>query len=435
MDRSTGDSITPLSIKEVVSLYNYRQLWSAQIVSNFGDALTILTLILLINEISGGSATAIAGLFIAVGIPAATISLVAGALVDRLPKKPVLIWSDLLTAILVVGYILFALLGGQNIFVLYSLAFVHASINAFFSPAKGALIPQIVPENGLMSANSLSQMTRVIAGVLGTAAAGLVVGLTGLYWLAFLLDIVTFLVSIFFISRVRFKEPLDAADNEIGLGERFGSVGADLRSGFGLLLQRRILIGCLIGFAFAMLGLGAVNVLLPPFIINDLQISEAWFGLVELFQSVGMVLSGILVGQLAARFKETRIATVALFIVGIAILFFVTVSSVIHLFPILFTVGLVMTPLQAAATTLLQTNTPREMMGRVSGALNAVIQIASLTSMFAAGILADWIGLRTVFVVGGLVVCGAAVMMGLIFWSSPVDAVELDTQEVEAPAV
>lgn len=432
MDRSTGDSSTPLSIQEVVSLTDFRQLWSAQIVSNFGDALTILTLILLINEISGGSATAIAGLFIAVGIPSATISLVAGALVDRLPKKPVLIWSDLLTAILVIGYLLFAFLGGQNIFLLYGLAFVHASINAFFSPAKGALIPQIVPENGLMSANSLSQMTRVLAGVLGTAAAGLVVGLTNLYWPAFLLDIVTFLVSIFFISRIRFKEPIDTANREIGLGARFGNVGNDLRAGFSILLQRRVLVGCLIGFAFTMLGLGAVNVLLPPFIINDLQISEAWFGLVELSQSVGMVLSGVLVGQLAARFKETRIATVALFIVGIATLFFVTVSAVSHLFPILFTVGLAITPLQAAATTLLQTNTPREMLGRVSGALNAVIQIASLTSMFAAGYLADLIGMRTVFVVSGLLVCGAAGTMGLIFLSSPVESV---TEEVEVPAV
>ena len=78
-DPMMGDEVEPLSIPEILKIANYRWLWLGQIVSNFGDSLTHFGLILLVNEMTGGSTKAIAGLLIALGLPMATIGLLAGA--------------------------------------------------------------------------------------------------------------------------------------------------------------------------------------------------------------------------------------------------------------------------------------------------------------------------------------------------------------------
>lgn len=413
MTQQAGGVSAPLSLKDVLSLFDFRQLWYGQLISNFGDALTALALIFLVNNLTDGSASAIAYLMIAIGLPTATLGLFAGALVDRLPKRSVMLWSDATRTLFLCGYLLFVWLGLDNIIWIYLMAFIQASLGAFFNPAKGALIPMIVPENGLVSANSLSQMTTVIVSVLGAGVAGFVIGVYGLFWPVFALDVLTTIFSVFFIWRLVHRE--SSADLPAKSDNLVGTLMTDLKLGLSTLISKRMLVGMLFGLGFSMLALGAVNVLLPLLLINDLMVSEAWFGLVQLFQTLGMVLSGLLVGLLATRLKPAQIATVTLFVIGCGIAFFAGVSQLWQLFAILFVVGLMITPLQAIGMTIVQTNAPQEMMGRVGAALNAVTQIASLFSMFAAGFLADFWGMRTVFAGAGIMVAVVALLMGLIF--------------------
>lgn len=408
-----GDGPTPLSIPDVLKIPNMKWLWLGQIVSNFGDSLTHFGLILLINEMTGGSTESIAGLLIALGLPMATIGLVAGVLVDRFPRRRIMILSDVSRALLVVAFIVYALMGWENIWFLYTVAFLHATVNSFFMPARQAITPNLVPAEGLMAANSLAQISMVIFRVMGTAAAGFLVGVLDAYWAVFTIDAFTFLLSAFFISRIVLSESAKEVVGDYQMQVR--QAISELGEGLDVIRSSRILVGTLVGFAAAMLGIGAINVLLPVIVINELLVSETWFGLLELAQASAMVLSGLLVTGLAARFKPTQITSVALFLTGVISFAFIPLTQLWQLFFILFGFGLIMTPLQASAATILQTSTDEAMLGRVGSVLGAITQVATLISMFAAGLLAEDVGTRNVFLISGILIICASLVMALIY--------------------
>jgi MFS family permease len=247
------DPVRSFGARDLLRLPAYRTIWLAQLVSDVGDGLTNIALLLLVNALTG-STTAIAAMAIALAIPPLTIGLVAGTYVDRWDRRRIMLASDLLRSVLVLG---FAVVGSAGqLPLLYVIAFVQASIGTFFNPARGALIPRIVPTDGLLVANSVSQATRVIAGVGGTALAGGLIGLAGVFWPAFVLDGASFLVSFLLVSR------LPAA---IGVMEAAGrSAGAmglrtSLGEGLRVVTSSRVLWVTMASLSLAMLGLGAIT--------------------------------------------------------------------------------------------------------------------------------------------------------------------------------
>ncbi|NJN44089.1 MAG: MFS transporter [Anaerolineae bacterium] len=177
----------------------------------------------------------------------------------------------------------------------------------------------------------------------------------------------------------------------------------------------RILAGTILALAVTMLGLGAVNILLVPLIVNDLQIPETWFAVVEFAQASAMILSGGLVVALSAKFKPTQILAVSFLGVGLVIGLIAGVTAAWHLILILFAAGWFITPLQASAQTIAQTAVPDEVRGRTGAANNAFLTTANLISMAAAGLLADAVGVRNVFIISGIVVASAGLVAALMF--------------------
>ena len=123
---------------------------------------------LLVNQLTG-STLALAAVAIALAIPPLTIGLVAGTYVDRWDRRRIMLVSDSLRAVVVLGFVVIEP-RPSCMPLLVVLAFVQASIGTFFSPARGALVPRVVPAEGLLAANAITQATRVIAGVVGRAA-------------------------------------------------------------------------------------------------------------------------------------------------------------------------------------------------------------------------------------------------------------------------
>ena len=398
--------ITP---RDLLRIRDFRLLWLGQIVSNFGDALTHLTLILYINRVTGGDAQAIAWLLIALALPTAVLGLIAGVFVDRWNRKQVMIISDSLRVVLTLGFIL--AVATERLWLIYLLALLHATVSAFFAPARGAVIPRVVPKEGLLGANSLSQMSVVLFRVLGTAVAGLLVGTLQTFSIAFIVDALTFIVSALLISQLIIETQKAEAQAPASVTIVF----TQLSEGLGLILRSRILIGVMMAGGVAMLGIGALNVLLAPMIVNDLGLPETWFGVIEFSQVAAMILSGALVTILATKFKPTNLVSGGLFFSGLLILPLAFVSQIWQLFPVLFALGLLATPLNAGVLTLLQTAVSNEHLGRIGGALNAVIQTASLVSMFFAGTLAALAGVRNVFLISGFIVATSGLVAARIF--------------------
>jgi MFS family permease len=150
-----------------------------------------------------------------------------------------------------------------------------------------------------------------------------------------------------------------------------------------------------------------------------MQLPATWFGLVEFAQTAAMVLSGATVAALAVRLKPSTIVSVTLALLGLVIAAMAPAGSIIYLIAILFGAGLLITPLQAAIATITQIAVDDRMRGRVGAALNTLMSTASLVSMALAGVSAQLVGLRNVFVVGGAVVVLAGIASAVVFRSAP----------------
>jgi MFS family permease len=407
MSKASEPTPRALGARDVLRIPAFRRMWLAQAISDMGDGLTMLTLLLLVNQLTG-STLALAAVAIALAVPPLTIGLVAGTYADRLDRRRIMVVSDILRAVVVLGFVL---IGTADLVpLLVVLALVQASIGTFFTPARGALMPRVVPEHGLLAANSITQATRVIAGVIGTALAGLIVGVAGVTWPAFLIDAATFLVSAALVVGL----PRELGRPGSAGAAHGGTMGA-VADGLRLVAGSRVLWTTLLALAISMFGLGAVNVLFLPLVVDVLEVNPVWLGAVELAQSASMILSAGLVAVLAARLRPTTIVTVAILAVGALIALTGLSTSVWHVVVLLFAIGWFITPLQASVVTLMQVGVPDGARGRVMATLQASMSGASVGSMALAGLFGDLLGIREVFLLGGAIVLVGGLLSALLY--------------------
>jgi len=410
---------TPLGNRAVLRLPEFRKLFVAQTISNVGDGMTYMALMLLVNDLTHSTA-ALAVLSIAVAVPSMVGGIVGGAVADRFDRRRIMLASDTVRAVLVLGFTLVAT--ADRLPILYIVAFAQAAIGTLFSPARGAIIPRAVPAEGLMAANGLGQLSRVICSLLGTTVTGLVFAVTGSAAPVFVLDALTFLASVAIVFRVSRTLGTPVHEAHASAGGFASSVTAGLR----VIAASPTLVATLLGLFVAMLGMGAINILFVPFLINVLHESPAWVGPVEGAQTLSMVLASALIGTLAARFSARSMVVGGLAGTGIVIIAFSQVPNVWVLFPLSFLVGWFVTPLNVAVSTIIQTTAADAVRGRVLGALEASMSTATIVSTAAAGVFGAALGIRTVVAIGGALCAAAAVVTWVLFW--------MDRRSAVAPA-
>jgi MFS family permease len=398
-------SISNSRIESPLTNRNFVLLLTAQIISSFGDALTNLTLLILVNKLTGSTA-AIATLSIVVAIPSIVFGLFAGVYVDRFDRKRIMLASDLIRGCLVFGFLFVQ--SKDRLILMYMLTFFQAAVGTFFNPARGALVQQILKPDQYMASNSMSQTGMVLSSVIGGALAGVIVGFTNSFAPAFIVDALTFLVSFLLVLFVRVPkfEPQPSETTE--------SMIAPLLEGLKIISSSKVLLAVLVGGGVTMFGLGASNVLFTPYIINILKIPVTWLGAVNVSETAAMILSGVLVMGFAAKINPSRVISSCLFLLGILVAFNAVVPNVWFFVGINFVIGLVVPPLEASFATLLQGSIANEFMGRVGSGFNIVMNSASLVSMAFSGVLASLIGVRNVFAVSGVIVMVAAVITFLM---------------------
>lgn len=410
---STGEaSPAPLSVRAVLRIRDYRRLFGGQVVSDIGDGITMLLLLLVINDLTGSPA-ALALMAIAEAVPHFTVGLVAGVYVDRWNRRTVMIAADLVRAGILVAIAVTATAGILPL--LYVLAFAQSSASTFFRPARGALLPRIVPDEGLPAANSLAQGSHVIGNVVGAGIAGVIFGTFGSGALGFLIDAGTYLISFVFISRLAPSLGRIAA---VG-AEGHARVGSSLLEGLAIVRGSRALSGSLIAAAVTMLGLGAVNVLFVPLLINDLAVAPTWMAGIEFAQVSAMLLAAGVVPFLARRLAPTTIISLGLAGIGVCIGLLSGVSAVWQVLIVLFAVGWMVTPLQAMLQTIVQITATDATRGRVVSLLQASMSTASVVSMALGGVFAELIGVRSVYLAAAGIVLLAALISVVLFRGIP----------------
>jgi DHA3 family macrolide efflux protein-like MFS transporter len=383
------------SFADVLRNRNFLALWLGQIISQIGDSFTYLALLITVNRLTG-STLAMGVMMISLTLPQLVFSFLAGVVVDRVNRKHVMILSDLLRGLLVLAFL--TVRSAEQVYIFYVVGFLLSSVSIFFAPAKTAMIPRIVQgEDKLLSANALSQIVRVVALLMGPALAGFLIGWAGTS-VAFIVDSLSYLISA--IAIITITTSGQTADEE---RISVSMLGHRLAEGVSYTLHNKTVLGIIVTVLVALLGVGAIEVLFVPYLQGEFGTGPQGLGFVQTAQGIGMLVGSALVGNLAARFRLTRIiaSSVALLGVGLAACGLATQFGLILMAALV--VGLALAPVNAALSTLMQVAVPDEKLGRVSSVADTAMTVSYLVSMGGAAFLAEAFGIRTVLVASGII--------------------------------
>ena len=178
----------------------FRQLWLGQVVSQLGDWFDTIAVMALVLNLTG-SGRDVGLIMVARFLPSVVVGPLAGVVADRFNRRTVMIVSDVLRAVVVLGFLFVR--RPDQIWLIYTLTVLQLAFSTFFEPAKSAAIPSIVAERELVSANAITSVTWSAMLTLGAVAGGLVTGWFGTD-AAFVIDSATYLVSAALVWSVRF---------------------------------------------------------------------------------------------------------------------------------------------------------------------------------------------------------------------------------------
>src|ERR1051325_4496247 len=181
---------------------NYRCTWTGQVVSEIGDYFNNIAVFSLVMQTSG-SGLVVSGVMLARAIPAVLAGPIAGVVLDRFDRKRIMIASDLIRAVVALGFIF--TIGRKDTWLLYLLSALLMFASPFFTSGRAAILPRITTAEELHTANSLTQTTQWTTLTIGTFLAGASVMQFGYAW-AFAGNAVSFLISALCISRLHVEE-------------------------------------------------------------------------------------------------------------------------------------------------------------------------------------------------------------------------------------
>jgi MFS family permease len=394
---------------------NFALLWSGGLISMTGDWMLLVALPIYVYQATG-SALATGAMFAAGLVPNVLFGSVAGVFVDRWDRKRTLVFGNTLLALSVLPLLVVPQTGW--LWVVYAVAFVQSCFGVFNEPAENSLLPALVGDERLVSANSLNATNNNLARLAGPALAGLVVGWFGLVGVV-VVDAASYLVSAALVSLISARSaperpeeapPADAG----GAAAAFSGVWREWAEGLRLVGTGRVLLTVFGVGAVTGLGEGVFLALFPPFVRVALGGGALELGWLMSAQAVGGVLGGLVVGAAAARLSPPRLlgsGAVLFGLIDLAIFVYPSfVQSIAVGLALFVLVGVPAAGMLAGLQTLLQTSAKDHLRGRVFGALGTTQALLMLAGTLLGGALGDAVGIVPVLVVQG----GAYVAAGIL---------------------
>jgi DHA3 family macrolide efflux protein-like MFS transporter len=386
MTAITAGSTSPFA---VFRNRNFTLLWTGQLVSTIGDALTSLAASILVFRVTD-SALSVGLMLMATAAPSLLVGLIAGVFVDRFDRKRIMVAADLTRAVLV---LLIPVLVPINIVWLYVIVLLTSAVSQFFNPAHSSVLPEVASDEELAAANSFMAISSFGSTAVGFAASGLIASRFPIEW-AFYLDGLTFLISALCIFFMRI-EPL-----EIEGQTNVAMVVNNIRNGAKFLYEEPILRSLLLISIPILLSMGLWNSLLLPFAERGLNASEFEFGIQEALTSVGFVLGSLLMARLGDRLREGQWYSIGIIGTGLITALYSRVASIPHAIGLVFVYGFLKAPSAITRRLLIQRHTLRENRGRVTSVFLVSGNVVVLLGMAAAG-LADVVDIRIMLLSSG----------------------------------
>ncbi|MHA6762698.1 MFS transporter [Streptacidiphilus sp. PAMC 29251] len=364
-------------MRELLAIPRMRLYYLGNSLSEIGDYALWLAAGIWVKELTGStSKAALCILCLTLGT---LLSPLAGLLVDRVRRKPLILTTNALTGLLVLS--LTQVHHASQVWLIYGVMFLYGLAGSITESAMSALLPRMVPEELLGSANGLSQALtqgqRLITPAIGVGLLSAFGGGT-----VAVLDAATFaggLVCWAFI-RIEEQQPTPAAAHW----------WRETTAGFAFLLRTPVLRQLTVALTVGIFVMGFFETLGIAIATKGLHHSPSWTGVIVTAMGITGILGGLSAGAVLNRLGPGRLTALGLATVGVsALVMAVPMDAVVVLGALLLGLGL---PFIVVGTmTAMQLNTPNELMGRVSGADNFVITAGqSLGIATGAALIAVW---------------------------------------------
>lgn len=377
---------------------SYRRLLIGQTLSAFGDYAMFLALAVWVKSLTGSSAQA--GLSILPFVVPSLFGPALGVYVDRLPRRRVMIVTDVAAAASLLP--LLAVGDAGDVWLIYVTSFLLGLCTVVYQAARAGLLVSILADDELGEANGLLQSTSQAMRLLSPLAGAALFAVFGGPAVA-ILDASTFLVSAAFLLGVH--APRIERDDE-------GDFWTELRAGIRHIVHTADLRRFTIATAIVTLAAGVMEVVIFSLIDEGLHRAPEFLGVLSATQGVGAVLGGVIVGATMKRLGELRTIAWALVAAagGVGLL---ATAQVAVVFLATAAIGVAVSFYNVAFVTLVQRRTDVAMQGRVMSAVDAAFTVPFAVSLALGATLVSVVSFRSAYLVIGVVFLGVAAYLAV----------------------
>lgn len=414
---------------------NFFLVWFAGMISLIGDWMLFIALPIYVFILTG-SILLTSVIFMVSLVPNLLFGSLAGVFVDRWNRKWTMIVASALQAVSLLP--LLAVNTPDRVWLVYVSAILESTLGVFFKPAESALLPQLVDEEQLVSANSLSGVNQNLSRLIGPALGGILVGLWGITGII-ALDLTSYVIAALLIAVVsgtaarRPPQPMsDDSRKDAPISER--GVWRELGQGLRIVFTTRVVAVVFLIIAAMSIGEGLFSTLLIVWVKRVLHGGALELGWLMSGQAVGGLVGGLLIAQLGRRLRPARLLGVCAVIFGAIDLVIVntplfagphlppsplpnvTSTLVLLVVALFLLVGIVQPGMFTGMMTLLQTSVDDTYLGRIFALVGVIQALMMLGGMALAGSYADRFGVITLLNgQGGMYICAGVVALAFLW--------------------
>jgi MFS family permease len=378
---------------------DFLKLWTGQTISRLGSVVTRTALPLVALLVLGAGPREMAYLVISSSAGVLLVGLVAGAWVDRLRRRPILVWTDIIRSALLFWIPIAYAIGALRIEQLYAVAFLEACLASLFNAAYPAYVPSLIGTERVVDANSKLATSSSIAEIGGPGLAGTLVQIGGAPF-AILVDAFSFVVSAVSLAMIRTPEPLRPAR------ETTTRIAREIIEGLSAVRRHAIVFPIALRSILAHVFGSFYAVLYSLYLLNDLHLEPFLLGIVISAGGVGSLVGSVFASRaIRALGIGPAMIWMALGASALGVLTPLAQGPVVVATIMVFLPQLIGDGLQTiegvAEISLVQGLIPDRILGRANATLEVVSHgIGYPIGALVAAAIADQIGVRGAIAVG-----------------------------------
>jgi len=403
-DESTESNPQPAGRLAAFRYRDFRLFWLSLFISNIGTWMQMTATNWLLYQLTNSPLQlGLNGVFRA--IPAIALGLISGTFADRYDRKWLLLWTQLILALLSLGLGVLDHVGHIQAWQIYLFTFISSSVGSFDGPARQSLFPSLVPRAVLPNAVALNSLLWKGAALLGPTLGGIAISAMGTSG-AFYANAASFLGVVVALMFMHASPPERETQRNFL---------AETKAGFSYIVSQPVILGLTIMEAFASV-FGLDHAMLTILASDVFRVGAHGFGFMQSCRGLGAVIGSSLFIAMGQRASQGKVLLVSAILYGAGFAVFGLSPSFLIALVLLAFIGATDTIWGAARSTIMQMLAPEKFRGRVMGVFQLSNRGLHPLGQMETGLVVPLLGAREATFMGGMII---TIMTLLTAWRFP----------------